>query len=101
MRIVELPKTSVSSPAMSPIASAPPATGRLTPAQVDHFKADGYVIFDQPVLPAPRFTALGAYFEQILADLSPGDRPEAMDVPHFVYPKLFEWALAPEILGLV
>lgn len=74
---------------------------RLTPAQVQHFRTEGYLIPGQPVLPAPRFDALKNCFEGILADLPATVRPESMDVPHFMHPRLFEWAFAAEVLDLV
>jgi hypothetical protein len=76
-------------------------TGRLTPEQVEHYRREGYVINNQPVLPQARFDALKAYFEKVLADLPATERPESMDVPHFMHPKLLEWAFDPAILSLV
>jgi len=76
-------------------------SGRLSPDQVEKFRHEGYVTFNQPVLPAAKFAALQACFEQILADL-PGDiRPESMDVPHFMHPELLQWACDDAITGLV
>ena len=37
----------------------------------------------------------------MLAALPEGVRPEAMDVPHFTDPALFEWLFANEVLDLV
>ena len=73
----------------------------LTPAQVEAFRTDGYLIPKRPVLPQPKFDGLKACFEKILADLPAGERPEAMDVPHFMHPELLEWALDDAILNLV
>jgi ectoine hydroxylase-related dioxygenase (phytanoyl-CoA dioxygenase family) len=75
--------------------------GRLTADQVEHYRREGYVIFHQPVLPAEKFAALRTYFERILAELPAGERPEAMDVPHFMHPKLLAWAFDDAILDLV
>ena len=75
--------------------------GRLSADQVEHYRREGYIIFNQPVLPAGKFAALKAYFEKILAELPAGERPEAMDVPHFTHPKLLEWAFDDAILDLV
>jgi hypothetical protein len=77
------------------------AEPRLSPAQVEAFRMEGYLIYDQPVLPEPKFDGLKACFEKILADLPAGERPEAMDVPHFMYPELFEWAFDENVLNLV
>jgi hypothetical protein len=74
---------------------------RPSEAQVDQFRREGYLIYNQPVLPPARFAELRAYFEGILADLPASERPEAMDVPHFMHPKLLDWALDPAVLGLV
>jgi hypothetical protein len=85
---------------MTPTTHAP-ATGRLSAAQVEHYRREGYVIFAEPVLPAEKFAALKACFEKILAELPAGERPEAMDVPHFMHPRLLEWAFDDAILDLV
>jgi ectoine hydroxylase-related dioxygenase (phytanoyl-CoA dioxygenase family) len=82
---------------MTPTSADP----RLTPAQVEAYRRDGYLIYDQPVFPDDKFNALKAYFEQLLADLPPDERPESMDVPHFMHPELFKWALDDAILDLV
>jgi hypothetical protein len=74
---------------------------RLTPRQVEAFRHEGYLIYDQPVLPQEKFDRLKACFEKILADAPAGQRPETMDVPHFLYPELFEWALDDDVLDLV
>jgi hypothetical protein len=74
---------------------------RLSPEQVQSFRDEGYLIYDQPVFPQEKFDRLKAFFEKILAGLPEGERPEAMDVPHFIYPELFEWAFDEAILGLV
>src|SRR5688500_6148434 len=78
-------------------------SGRLTPQQVQHFREAGYLLFDQPVFPRPRFDALKSHFESRLVELveSTGKPPEAFDVPHFEDVKLFEWLLADEVLDVV
>jgi phytanoyl-CoA dioxygenase PhyH len=73
----------------------------LTDRQVADYRREGYLIVDRPVLPQARFEALRAYFERVLAELPDGERPESMDVPHFMHPKLLEWAFDPAILALV
>ena len=79
----------------------PTRNPRLTPAQVAEYKREGYLIYRQPVLPAEKFAGLKACFEEILADLPEGFSPEAMDVPHFSFPQLYEWLFADEVLDLV
>ncbi|HEY5078637.1 MAG TPA: hypothetical protein VII43_02275, partial [Opitutaceae bacterium] len=73
----------------------------LKAGEVAQFLREGYLIVRRPVLPEDRFDALRGYFEGILAELPAGERPESMDVPHFMHPRLLEWALDPAILGLV
>jgi hypothetical protein len=74
---------------------------RLTSGQLEQYVDQGYCIFDQPVLPPGDFGALRAEFEGILGALPPGERPEAMDVPHFMHPALLNWAMHPDVLALV
>ncbi len=83
------------------MTATPPLAGRLSPAEVEHYRREGYTLFNRPVLPEPKFAALKNYFEGILADLPATERPEAMDVPHFMHPKLLDWALDESVLSLV
>ncbi len=85
------------------MTSRPPLakTTGLSPQEVSRFRAEGYLVVKRPVLPQDRFASLRAYFERVLAELPPGERPESMDVPHFMHPKLLEWAFEPSILALV
>ena len=78
--------------------------GRLNPEEVSFFKREGYLRYNKPVLKPARFDALKAYFEQKLNDWAVeggGKSPEAMDVPHFTDPKLFDWLFDPDVLDLV
>lgn len=79
----------------------PQATARLNPAQVEQYTTEGYLIYKEPVLPPAKFDGLKSYFEGILADLPAGDRPETMDVPHFMHPELLKWAFDDSVLDLV
>lgn len=81
--------------------SSTTAEARLTDAQVAEYRREGFVIPAEPIFPRPKFDALKAHFEDKLAALPPDVRPEAMDVPHFTDPKLFEWLFADEVLDLV
>ncbi|MEJ3745759.1 phytanoyl-CoA dioxygenase family protein [Actinomycetes bacterium KLBMP 9797] len=72
----------------------------LTEAQVTQFKTEGYVLYRQPVLPAPAFTRLKGIFEEHLASASRGDSGE-LDMPHQRDPRLLEFLLADELLDLV
>lgn len=74
---------------------------RLTPEQVIQYRNEGYLVYKEPVLPEAKFAGLQGYFETMLSDLPATERPEAMDVPHFVHPKLLEWAFDPAILDMV
>ena len=76
-------------------------TPRLTTQQVEFYRREGYLLYDQPVLPQAKFDKLANHFEQKLAALPAGERPENMDVPHFADPALFEWLFADEVLDLV
>ncbi len=74
---------------------------RLAPAQVEYYRREGYLLCNEPVFPPDKFERLKAHFENRLATLPEGYRPEAMDVPHFNDPALFEWLFADEVLDLV
>ena len=73
----------------------------LSETEVAHYEREGYVVYNRPVLPQAKFDGLKKYFEGILADLPVNERPEAMDVPHFMHPKLLQWAMSDEVLDLV
>lgn len=77
--------------------------GRLTQEQIEFFKTEGYVLFRQPVFPPDKFAALKAHFEKSLAAWNQvgGRTPEAMDVPHFTDPKIFDWIFADEVLDMI
>ena len=79
----------------------PAASPRLSAQQLAFYRREGYLLYDQPVLPAAKFGRLKTHFEAKLAALPPGERPENMDVPHFTDPALFEWLFADEVLDLV
>ncbi len=74
---------------------------RLSPDQVESFHREGYLIYPDAIFPEEKFNLLKAHFDQKLAELPAGERPEAMDVPHFADPALFEWLFSDEILDLV
>ena len=76
-------------------------SSRLSAEEVQHYDREGYVVFNRPVLPPEKFAALKSCFETILADLPADERPEAMDVPHFLHPELLKWAFDDSILDLV
>ncbi len=87
---------------MSTTPLARPATAApLSDAQVEKYRQDGYLIYAQDVFPQAKFDKLKAHFENKLSALPSDIRPEAMDVPHFTDPALFEWLFADEVLDLV
>jgi len=73
----------------------------LTDADIQFWKDNGYFCYHHQLLPETKFKALQDYFEELLDDRKEGKRPENMDVPHFQYPKLFDWLLADEVLDFV
>ena len=84
---------------MSAVATA--SQPRLSPAQVEQYRREGYLVYQQQVFSPSKFAALRAHFESLLAGLPDGERPEHMDVPHFVDTTLFTWLLDDEVLDLV
>ncbi|MDZ4742843.1 MAG: phytanoyl-CoA dioxygenase family protein [Verrucomicrobiota bacterium] len=74
---------------------------RLSTEQIAQYKKEGYIIYHEPIFPESKFNALKEHFETELKNLPEGFRPEAMDVPHFLDTKLFEWLFADEVLDLV
>jgi len=77
---------------------------RLDAAQVEFYNAEGYLIFNKPLFPQPRFDALKACFAGLLEKWTArkvSRSPEHMDVPHFWEPRLFEWLLDEAVLDLV
>ncbi|NKB69659.1 MAG: phytanoyl-CoA dioxygenase family protein [Candidatus Latescibacteria bacterium] len=73
----------------------------LTAADVDFYRDNGYYVYGHPLFPQDKFSALKDFFEDLLAQLPTDKRPEAMDVPHFAHPELFDWLLADEVLDFV
>lgn len=76
-------------------------TSRLNAEQVRFYHEEGYLIYNEPVLKPDKFQGLKGFFEKILNELDENERPEAMDVPHFMYPELLEWVFDPDILAMV
>ncbi|MGE5222794.1 MAG: phytanoyl-CoA dioxygenase family protein [Omnitrophica WOR_2 bacterium] len=74
---------------------------RLNSEQISYYRNEGYLIYREPVFSAESFAELKACFEDILADLPEGFSPEMMDVPHYIFPELYKWLFADEVLSLV
>jgi hypothetical protein len=77
---------------------------RLSPADVDLFTQQGYLLRNEPVFAPDHFKGLQDHFESMLAAWLRDPRmrsPEHMDSPHFVSPKLFDWLLHDDVLDLV
>ncbi len=70
-------------------------------ADVQFYNENGYFIYQHPLFPTEKFQQLKNFFEDLLNNLPPEKRPEAMDVPHFAHPELNEWLLADEVLDFV
>jgi hypothetical protein len=88
-------------PAAPALAPNPFAKPRLTRAQVEFFRREGYLKYDMPVFQDAEFAALKTHFEEKLRQLPPEMRPEAMDVPHFTDLALFRWLFSSAVLDLV
>lgn len=76
-------------------------TALVTPAEVEQFHRDGYLVCHRQLFPKAKFQALKETFERILALRPDGKKPEDLDVPHYAYPELFEWLLADEVLDML
>jgi hypothetical protein len=69
---------------------APTIHARLSDEQVQDYRREGYLVVTDPIFPQAKFDKLKNYFEGLLDNLDSSQRPEAMDVPHFTHPELFE-----------
>jgi ectoine hydroxylase-related dioxygenase (phytanoyl-CoA dioxygenase family) len=77
-------------------------TPRLDEEQIAAFRREGYLKYTEPVLEDAQFAALRDHFETKLQEHEArGERPEAMDKPHFSDTKLFDWVLSDRVLDLV
>lgn len=86
----------------APLASPTATTARLSQADVEQFRREGYALPQGQVFPQDDFSELQRTFEIMLAEwTAQGGRPEAMDVPHFYHPELMRWLLHPAVLDLV
>ena len=74
---------------------------QLSDSDVNFYRENGYFIYQHPLLQPEKFAALKSFFDNLYENLADGQRPEAMDVPHFSHPELFEWLLDDDILDFV
>ena len=72
-------------------------SGRLSPAQVEQYNRDGYVIYDQPALAEPMFKRLLNIFEEDLEEYG----YDGLDVIHFRDKRLLDIVLSDEVVDLV
>jgi hypothetical protein len=73
----------------------------VTDADLDFYRDNGYFIYNHQLLPRDKFDRLKTVFDGLYDNLSEGERPEAMDVPHFSHPELFEWLMDKDVLDFV
>jgi hypothetical protein len=72
----------------------------LTQADVEFFRANGYLLPDKPLLSPERLDALESIFNEHLADK--GDKlSDELDTPHFRDRRLLDFLLADEVLDVV
>jgi len=71
--------------------------GRLSPAQVDQYNREGYVIYDKPALPEAMFKRLLDIFEEDLEQYG----YDGLDVIHFRDKRLLDIVLTDEVVDLV
>ncbi len=74
---------------------------KLPPQEVERYRKEGFLLYNKQVFPAAKFRRLKSHFEELLASLPPGQRPEMMDVPHFLDTALFEWLFDDAVLDIV
>lgn len=73
---------------------------KLTAEQIESYKRDGYVIYNDQLFSPERLQQLQGIFEEHLADK--GDKlSDELDKPHFRDERLLDFLLSDEILDLV
>lgn len=72
----------------------------LTKSQVEHFRRDGYALYEDQLFGPERFDRLRTIFDEHLQ--ARGDKhSDELDTPHFTDERLLEFLLADEVLDLV
>jgi hypothetical protein len=75
-------------------------TSTLTAADVERFRADGYLLPHRQLFSPDKLDALEAIFEEHLADK--GDKlSDELDTPHFRDRRLLDFLLSDEVLDTV
>nr|WP_294694240.1 phytanoyl-CoA dioxygenase family protein [uncultured Friedmanniella sp.] len=72
----------------------------ITDIDVDHFRADGYLLPGRQLFSPERLDALEAIFDEHLADKG-AKLSDELDTPHFRDPRLLEFLLSDEVLDTV
>lgn len=73
---------------------------RISPEQVERFRADGYLKLGR-IFTGEELRLLREHVDEMIAALPEGKRPEAMDVPHFADPWLFRYLTHPRVLDVI
>jgi len=73
------------------------AQPRLSPGEVETFARDGYLLFKQPVFSSEKFAQLTDLFEELREKYG----NDNLDTIHFREPRLLEFLMADEVVGLV
>ncbi len=76
---------------------------RPTPAEVDHYRREGYLMLHRPVFPAGEFAEMKSYLLRKLDQTTGPGKPasQLIDCPHWNDAKMFDWLCADEMLDLV
>ena len=74
--------------------------GNAIPEQVAFYQENGYLKFGR-IFTRDEMDALRAHVGEMIAALPEGQRPEAMDVPHFKDPWLFRYLTDPRVLDVI
>ena len=61
---------------------------KLSAEEAARYKTEGYLLYHRQVFDTPKLHRLRSLFEEKIAALKPDERPEQMDVPHFVDARL-------------
>src|SRR6185312_14155773 len=75
-------------------------TRRATPEQVAFYRDRGYLKFGR-IFEREEMDRLRDHVDDMIAQLPPGKRPEAMDTPHFQDPWLFKYLADERVLDVI